>query len=214
MPRKVATKCGEAPYHISARCVNREWFVLDMDTVWSIMEDYLYLISHQFNLHIHSFVLMANHFHMLLSAPDRNLSQALLYFMRETSREITRLSGRINQTYGNRNHKTYLGGYHYFMNSYKYVYRNPVRAGICRWVEEYPYSTLHGVCGLKRLIVPVAEDTILFTPEFDQTALNWLNTKSTPDHEEEIRLALRRSAFELKTPRKLGRKSDLGSTLI
>ncbi len=214
MPRKHIPLIPDFPYHISARCHNGEWFELDMDTVWSIMEDYLFLIAAVYGVQIHAFVLMSNHFHLLMTAPRGNLSAALLYFMRETSREITRLSGRINQTYGSRNHKTLLSQYLYYMNTYKYIYRNPVRAGISEKVEEYRYSTLHGLCGFKPLIVPLAEDTILFSPEFDKSALQWLNNKPLVEQEEEIRLALRRSQFELKASKKTGRPSLLENQLL
>lgn len=214
MPRKYIPIVAQDPYHISARCHNGEWFQLPMDTVWSIMEDYLYLISAVYRVQIHSFVLMSNHFHLIITAPNGNLSAALLYFMRETSREITRLSGRINQTYGNRNHKTHLAQYLYYMNTYKYIYRNPVRAGICEQVEEYRYSSLHGLCGLKKLLIPLIEDTILFTPEFDNCALNWLNTKPNVEQEEEVRLALRRPQFKLVPPKKTGRPSLLEHQLL
>src|ERR1700722_12532057 len=112
MPRNPVPFFPQNPYHISARCLNREWFQLPMNTVWSIMEDYLYLVAHVFDLRIHSFVLMSNHFHLLATAPRGNLSEVLLYFMRETSREITRRTYRINQTWGIRNHKTHIGNSH------------------------------------------------------------------------------------------------------
>ncbi len=214
MPRKIIPLIPSDPYHISARCHNREWFQLPLACVWSIMGDYLYLTSSLYGLRLHSFVLMSNHFHLLLTAPNGNLSEALLYFMRETSREITRSSGRINQTYGIRNHKTRIGDYLYFMNSYKYVYQNPVRAGICKNAEDYPYSSLHGLCGLSRLSIPLVEDTILFSPEFDESALKWINTPPEPSLQEEMRLALRRGNMEFKTSRKTGRESKLKETLL
>lgn len=214
MPRKKYPNNPLNPYHVSARCLNREWFPLPIELTWSIMEDYLYLIAAQFNVRIHSFVLMSNHFHLIISAPHNNLSQALLYFMRETSKEIGRLSGRINQVYGARNFKTHLGSFHYFMNTYKYVYRNPVRAGICQFVEEYPYSTLHGQCGLKKLIIPLAEDTLLFDPNFSESALRWLNATPNIELEDEMRLILRRSNFESKAPKRTGRLSLLETQLL
>ena len=214
MPRKTVPLLPENPYHISARCHNQEWLELPMPTVWSIMEDYLFFVSNHYHIRIHSFVLMSNHFHLLATVPNGNISQALLYFMRETSKEITRRSGRINQTYGIRNHKTQIGNYHYFMNSYKYVYRNPVRAKICNQAEEYPYSTLNGLCGLNRLSIPLVEDSLLFTPEFDQKKLAWLNTPSDPEHEKEMHQALRRPEMSFKALRKNGKPSELEKLLI
>lgn len=214
MPRKLIPINPTDPYHISARCLNREWFSLPLPTVWSVMEDYLFLTSGHFGLRLHSFVLMSNHFHLLVTAPNGNLSAALLYFMRESSKEISRLSGRINQTYGIRNHKTRIGCYHYFMNSYKYVYQNPIRAGICKRAEDYPFSTLNGLCGLRKFSIPLVEDTILFSPEFDESALKWINAPPEPALQEEMRLALRRSDLIFKASRKTGKESKLKEFLL
>lgn len=164
MPRKKVPISPKDPYHITARCINRDWFLVKLPTVWDVMSDYLFLCHYLFKLNIHSFVLMPNHFHLLVTAPEGNLSQFLLYFMRETSREITRLSGRINQTYGTRNHKCLIKNYRYYMNCYKYVYQNPIRANLSSTVEAYPYSTLAGLLGLTCLTIPVAEDQLLFNP--------------------------------------------------
>lgn len=159
------------------------------------MEDYLFLASHLYELSIHSFVLMPNHFHLLVTASQGNLSEAMNYFMRETSREVSRLSGRINQTYGGRNHKSLIATHHYFMNAYKYVYRNPVRAGLVSKVEHYPYSTLSGLLGLRRLTIPVAEDSILFQERFNFEELAWLNSTPEVTDEAQVRKALRKSEF-------------------
>ena len=214
MPRASVPFNPNAPYHVCARCINKEWFNLPIDVVWSVMEDQLFLANHSFQLRIHAFVLMSNHFHLIVTAPNENMSDMLRYFMREVSREISWLSGRINQTWGGRNHKTFIGAHHYFMNTYKYVYRNPVRANICGRVEAYPFSTLAGLCGLKRLIIPVCEDTVLFNPHFDQSALNWLNTKPLVEADEEMRRALRRAAFKLPSSKSARTKSQWETDLI
>jgi hypothetical protein len=99
------------------------------------------------------------------------------------------------------------------MNTYKYIYRNPVRAKICNDVVEYPYSTLHGLLGLRRMIIPMAEDTLLFKGELDESHLLWLNTPSIAEHEDEMRRALRRSVFKLPKT-KDRRKSELETTLL
>ncbi|CAN5722255.1 hypothetical protein BH10BDE1_BH10BDE1_35840 [soil metagenome] len=176
------------------------------------MSDYLFLSVKAFDLTIHSFVLMPNHFHLLVSAPPGNLSPALFQFMRETSRGITKIAGRINQTYGSRNHKTVIESHHYFLNAYKYVYRNPVRAGLCDKAQDYKYSTLSGLLGLNQLVIPVAEDTILFPEGFDGSAVDWLNTKPDVDHEEEVRCALKKSAFALA--KRNGRPSALERSVL
>lgn len=209
MPRARVQPSESFPYHVTARTPNREIFPIPIDQVWRVMGEHLYFVRRAYGLETLSFVLMSNHFHLLVRTPRANIGEGLNWFLRETSREINRLSGRINQVYGARNHKTLITNPHYFMNAYKYVYRNPVRARLARSVVEYPYSTLPGLLGRERLIIPVAEDTLLFDPNVSESTLRWLNTTPDADREDQVRRALRRSVFTLSTDRKTGRPSVL-----
>jgi putative transposase len=193
MPRKAIPPSDSSPYHVTARGLNREPFPISLHDTWALMEDYLYLTAHLYNLQIHCFVLMPNHFHLLVSTPEANIGSAMNYFMRETARETSRLSGRINQTFGARHHKT--------------VVHNPN-------VEDYAYSTIQGLLGLNQLIIPVAEDTILFPDRFDRTVLEWLNSKPKEGAEDEIRQALKHSIFSFNTSRKTGKPSLLERQLL
>ncbi len=196
-------------YHLGGRSINKEWFEIPLEDVWCLFEDYLYLVTKIYDLQIFSFVLMSNHFHMLAQAPNGNLSEAMRYLMRETSREFSRLTGRINHLWGGRFNRTIITCDHHFNCAFKYVYRNPVRAKMCERVEDYKFSTLHRLFGFDRLSIPLVEDKLLFTPNFDEQALKWLNAPTNPEHDEEVRRALKRTKFEFKTSRKTGRPSEL-----
>tara|TARA_B100000683_G_C12050755_1_gene374440 strand:+ start:129 stop:494 length:366 start_codon:yes stop_codon:yes gene_type:complete len=110
---------------------------------------------------------------MIASTPRGNLNEAMWYFMGQTSRDIAKASGRINQMYGSRYYKSMITCDHYYQLAYKYNYVNPVKAGICRRAEDYPYSTLHALLGLSHLMIPVEKDRLLF--DNVEGTLNWLN---------------------------------------
>lgn len=156
---------------------------------------HLYFVHHGFGAQIHSFVLMSNHFHLLMSTPMANVSETMGYFMRETSRAITRSSGRINQTYGGRYFRCLIGSHHHFLNAYKYFYRNPVEAQVVKRAEDYPYSTLHGLLGRSKLLVPVREDSFLFD-DLNGT-LAWINRDVDRGDWECVRKALHRRSFRM-----------------
>jgi putative transposase len=196
MPRRTPPLSTTFPYHVSARCINREWFQLPLSEVWKIMEDYLFFIHHAFQVEIMQFVLMPNHFHLLIRCPNGNLSETMKYFMRETSRQMTMATGRINQTYGTRFHRTLVVSDRYHRHVYKYIYRNPVKAGLCETPQEYPYSTLNGLLGQSKIHIPVHQDPFLFSPYIRTSTLEWLNRRPKQIHENEIKLALRRAIFE------------------
>jgi REP element-mobilizing transposase RayT len=166
-----------------------------MHDVWTIMEDYLHFIVHAYGVQIHAFMLMNNHIHLLISAPLNNLSEAMNYFMRETSRCISRSAGRVNQTYGGRYHRSLLKSHHYYLHAYKYLYRNPVEAGIVARPEAYRYSTLPGLLGLQALRVPLVEDLTLF--DSVEETLSWINTCPHAEDREAVRRALKRLVFAL-----------------
>ena len=189
MPRAKVILKSEFPYNISARCINQEWFSIPMHKVWEIMcEELVYVIKDQ-NLVVHSFVLMSNHFHLIASTPDANISQCMHQFMWRSSLRLTRMGNRINETYAGRHYKCILQHPSYFLNAYKYIYRNPVSAGICKKVEFYPYSTLQSLMGLANVPFPMAEDT---TWQSDpEGTLKWLNTE--PD---KIKLAALRNGLK------------------
>lgn len=193
MPRAKQIYTSEFPYHITARCHNKQWFDLPLEGVWQIMSDYLYFINKAYRAEIHAFVLMNNHFHLIVRFPDNNMREAMNYFMRETSRVISRSAGRINQTYGARYFRSVISKPHYFRHAYKYLYRNPVEANICQRVELYPYSTLQIRLGIRTGVIPLVEDPLLHQ-SLEQT-LNWLNAKPKDKDKEEVRRALKRPQF-------------------
>jgi putative transposase len=191
MPRKLFTPSSDAFYNLGGRSNNRDWFTLPLDTVYRIMGDYLYFIHHAFDAEIFSFVLMANHFHLIAKFPQGNLSEAMNYFMRETSRVIAFESGRINHVYGTRIFRSELRNFRHFENCYKYIYRNPVEAGLCERVEEYPYSTLRGLLGQSHLAIPVACDPFLFGADGVERTLAWLNTEPSLENRMTLKKSLR-----------------------
>lgn len=196
MPRSLAILQSEFPYNISARCINRDWFSVPMPIVWEIFCEELTKANKDLDLQIHSFVLMTNHFHLLASTPQSNISQCMQQFMRRSSLRLTRAGNRINETYAGRHFKCVLQQPNYFYNAYKYNYRNPVKAQICNLVEEYPFSTLRSVMGIDQPKIPILEDVLFH--EDPVGILKWLNQAPDPVKAEAVRCGLRHQYFRSK----------------
>ena len=165
-----------------------------MQLVWEIFSEELYMANKVLDLKIHLFLLMNNHFHLICSTPKSNISQCMHQFMKNSSFRLTRAGNRINQTFAGRHYKTILQSHSYFLNAYKYNYRNPVEAKMLDRIENYPYSTLYGLLGNKKMLIPVEEDLTLFS-SVEQT-LNWLNTPIETEKLSALKLALRRPYFK------------------
>lgn len=211
MARAGTPKSPLFPYHLTSRCINRESFPIPIQEVWRIMSEYLWFIHYAFNIKILAFLLMRNHYHMLAIAPDQNFAEAMNYFLRETSRQIGFEADRINQTYGGRYFRSQIETHHYYLNAYKYLYRNPVEAGVCHRVEDYPFSTLHGLLGQSQILIPIEYDHTLFSDVAG--TLYWLNTSPQDEHREAMRRALKRRIFKLPINKSTGRASALEQIL-
>ncbi len=199
------------PYSICSRTINKDWFGMSMTDVWSILSEQIHFIAHAYKIQIYSFIVMSNHFHLLASAPLNNLPTAMQFFLAQSSRQITKSVGRINHTWRAKYFRCQIRTDRYYLHAYKYFYRNPVEAGICRFVEEYPFSTLHGLIGAAPLIVPVQYDDTLFS-DFEGT-LAWLNKGTIAEHREAVRKALRRRQFRLPREANVGKSHPLESQL-
>jgi putative transposase len=199
MARFNVTQISSHPFHITGRCTNREIFRMPLPEVWSLMEDYLNLVVIKYGLKIHSFVLMPNHFHLLASC-ELEIGKVMCDFMTATSKAMNSYTGRINQCWGGRHYKCELKSYIYYINTYKYIYQNPIRCGLVQRVEQWPYSTLGGLCGLRKLHIRMENDLLLFNPTFESSTLKWLNTPISPENLIAIRAALSKREFILPKP--------------
>lgn len=202
MPRPNFILDPSSYYHITCRTHNRQGFNAPMDFVWESAENHLYFLNKSFEFEILCFVLMINHYHLIARSPS--LSSGMQYFNKSISDDLKRQTGNINQLWGGRFWRTRLPGYWHIQNTYKYAYRNPVKAGICDFVEDYQYSTLHGLLGKSRILIPVTCDLNLFENDFEST-LAWLNTAPTTEALQSIKSALKKPSFILP---KMGQKKS------
>lgn len=199
MPRKPQLLTSSFPYHVTARSNNREWFYLPLHQVWEIMLEQLRRIIGDYNARIISFVLMSNHFHMLLETPQANLNLIMNYFMREVSRNIGKSTGRINHVFGGRYRSSLIRDPFHFAHVYKYVYRNPIRAQMVQDVRTYPYSTLQllinsSFCNLQ-LIDSQTRFSSAIPPQLSER-LDWLSRPLPKECDEVMRRSLRRTEFK------------------
>lgn len=169
---------------------------MDMDQLWCFSSDLLLFCSYAFKIEIQAFVLMTNHYHLLVRTPEANLDKFMNYFNRELSREITYKTGRINQKFGARYHSSIISDLRYYHNVYKYIYRNPVEVKICDHVQDYKFSSLNFVLGRDLYKFPVF-DTYFENIEDHWNQLAWLNTPHEKSLLKHIRSGLHKPLFTL-----------------
>jgi putative transposase len=171
MPRKPLIRSEHLPYHVTSRSHNKEAFALPIENVWSLALKSIAEAHAAHPVEVVSFVLMSNHYHLLLYTPKGNLDLFMYEFNKRLAQSIQRESKNINQVFGGRYKWNLIENKQYFSNCYRYVFQNPVRAGLVFRCEDYRYSTL--ACSYKNINFPIPiHDKFGFKDEF---VLSWLN---------------------------------------
>lgn len=195
MPRNKRILQNEFPYHVTSRTVNKQNFPVDLENSWKIFSRQLHFCSFAFQIEIHAFVLMNNHYHLLVRTPNANLSDFMCYLNKEISKEMNRLTGRINQVFGSRYYSCIINDPRYYLTVYRYIYRNPINAGLCNKVQQYKYSSLNFVLGADVYKFPVFDSPIVESNNYTSN-LNWLNQAYSQEEHKKIRNSLKKPIFE------------------
>lgn len=206
MPRKPFRKNNSLPYHVTARANNREQFPVPLDRFWAVLTAECLVLTLVYDVEIHALLVMPNHIHMLVTTPEHDLGIVMNLLMSTVTRTINLISGRSGHLFGGPYHWSLIGDSRYFGHALKYVYRNPVRAKLCENVEDYSYSTLHGILGSSKLPFPIhftRTGMEISLPVFEHaTFLRWLNKPFPTESEDRIRMGLRGRLFQSLIDRK------------
>lgn len=200
MPRKLLQRTDVFPYHVTARSNNRDEFPLPLSRLWRIVQDECLNLTWVYDAAIHSFVLMPNHFHMLITAPVFDLGKLMNIFMSNITRSANFDTGRSGHLFGGPYRWSLIHSSRYYGHAYKYVYRNPVKARLCETTETYPFSTLRGLIGEDQLKFPLpltrsALENHLPITDW-QAMLPWLNRPFPKEAEELINKGMKLKVFE------------------
>ncbi len=196
MPRKKLFPNDQFPIHVTARSFNREWFDLPIHQMWEIFSRYLYFCTLIYGIRIHSFVLMSNHLHLLITDPQEKMNAAMTYLLSEVSKAVKGESAETSEVFDGPCKSSVIRNRVYYEFAYKYVYRNPVEARISEKVEAYSYSSLRGLLGMDHLPFPAFDNSNLIANPNAQ--LRWLNSPfPTIEFLDEIRRGLKLPKFEM-----------------
>lgn len=176
--KKASCEISYLPFHINARTNNKEHFQIDLRDCWDIFVDHLLELHYMFGVRIHAFALMSNHYHLLACFPERTRAECMHWFQMMLAKAINKKSGRINHLWGGPYHGSLITSARYYQYALKYIYRNPVDAGLCLRPEDYEYSSLRGSLGLSKYEIPLCPSKPWLEgpiPKDLKSYLSWLN---------------------------------------
>ncbi len=96
---------------------------------------------HKFNLKIHCYVLMSNHFHLLVETPEGNLSRSMHFLNTSYSNWFKSKHQIVGSIFQGRYKSILVDKEAYLLNLSAYIHLNPVRAGIVSMPDEYAWSS-------------------------------------------------------------------------
>ena len=141
MPRKPRLQAAGLPVHIIQRGNNRQaCFFADEDYFFFL--DHLAKLGKRFHCSLHAYVLMTNHFHLLLSSGLANGPSLLMKFLGQRYVQyVNRMYKRSGSLWEGRFRSSPVQTQHYVLGCYRYIEMNPVRANMVKHPGDYRWSS-------------------------------------------------------------------------
>ncbi len=142
MARPLRIEYPEAWYHV----MNRGW---ERDEIFRDKRDYLAFFDllgkcfSLFELEIHAYSLMPNHYHLLVHTPRGNLSRAMRHLDGVYTQSYNRCYKSDGPVFRGRYKAILIHDDAYVMEAVRYIHCNPWKAGLERKIGAHPWTS-HG----------------------------------------------------------------------
>jgi putative transposase len=141
MPRRKRLQAAGVPMHIIQRGNNHQ-------VCYFADEDYRFFLEHlarlakRFRCALHAYVLMTNHFHLLLT-PELEVGASLLmkFLGQRYVQYVNRVYKRSGSLWEGRFRSSLVQTERYVLGCYRYIEMNPVRADMVKHPIEYRWSS-------------------------------------------------------------------------
>ena len=208
MPRTARASVGDVCYHVLNRGNGRQR-VFHRDADYAAFLDLLAAAGTRLPLRVLGLCLLPNHFHLLLwPHADGDLSRWMQWLLTAHVRRYHGRRGTSGHVWQGRFKAFPIQRDEHFLAGLRYVERNPVRAGLVRRAEDWPWSSL----ALRR------QRSELLTASPVALPRNWTGRVNRPETDAEL-VAVRQSvvrgapfgtpAWRLRTSAALGLESAL-----
>jgi putative transposase len=96
----------------------------------------------------HTYCEMTTHYHHLVTTPEANIAAGMQHLNSRHAEYINRRHGFRGHLFKRRYGSVVVRGESHFLTEFRYVVRNPVRAGICSEAEQWPWCSYRATLGL------------------------------------------------------------------
>lgn len=140
MARPLRIEYPGAFYHVMHRGnAQSDIFVSERDREKFL--EYLSLAVERFEIKIHTYCLMTNHYHLLVETPQPNLSQAVKWINVSYAAYFNRKRQRSGHLFQGRFKAIVVDADEYLKHLSRYIHLNPKRAKMVEHVKDYQWSS-------------------------------------------------------------------------
>lgn len=140
MARKNRVIFEGAIYHIYQRGNNKEYIFQD-DKIKSFILKYLKEYNKKFDYEVLAYVIMNNHYHLLIKTNKSPIDQIMFYLNNLLGKYINDKLNRTGHAFEDRYKCELVETDTYLIWLLRYIHRNPVKANICNDVKDYRWSS-------------------------------------------------------------------------
>jgi REP element-mobilizing transposase RayT len=146
MSRPLRLELAGGVYHVTSRGDGQEDIYLsDADRLAWL--DVFGQVCARFNWVCHAWCQMTNHYHLLIETPEANLSQGMRQLNGVYTQRFNRAHERVGHVFQGRYKAILVERDSYLLELARYVVLNPLRAGMVRRLENWPWSSYLATCG-------------------------------------------------------------------
>jgi REP element-mobilizing transposase RayT len=133
-------------YHVSMRGNNRrEIFASDEDRV--LLLNTVGRAKRHHGWKMHAYCLMSNHYHLLIETPEPNIAVGMQWLNSTYAHRFNEKYGRIGHLFQRRYADGIVLSDEHLREVIRYIPLNPVRAGLCKRPEDWPWSSCRATLG-------------------------------------------------------------------
>jgi REP element-mobilizing transposase RayT len=140
MARPLRIEYPGAFYHATSRGNERKK-IFAAKSDHSRFKRYLKEAQKKYGYLLHGYILMPNHYHLIIETPEGNLSKVMQFINGSYTNYFNRRTRRSGHLFQGRYKAILVDVDNYLLELSRYIHLNPVRAGIAAKPEDYPQSS-------------------------------------------------------------------------
>lgn len=137
MPKRLRLFATENTYLVTQRCSEERFFLEPSPEVNQCIGSWIARGQERYRVKILAYVVMSNHWHFVLRAPENNLARFMAYISGNVARGVNRIHGHHGDVWEDRYSAQPILDDESIAERIEYTEMNPVKAGLCREPDQW-----------------------------------------------------------------------------